>query len=110
MQKFFINIMLVTAILLAACGQASPTGLPAATDPTATIKPAAAALPTPGSAQAPVATEDANTPKMDCQVVSMSPTQGATEVSMFPPPSEGDWILGKNPGAPLTITEYSDFQ
>jgi len=47
---------------------------------------------------------------MDCQVVSLQPTQGPTEVSMFPPPGKDDWVLGENQDAPLTFIEYSDFQ
>ncbi len=69
----FILVGLVTSVLLAACGQAKPTSL----------------------ATQPVATEDTSAPKMDCQVVSMRPTQGPTEVSMFPPPVKGEWVHGK---------------
>ncbi len=47
---------------------------------------------------------------MDCQVVSTSPTQGPTEISMFPPTGKDDYVLGKNASAALTIIEYSDFQ
>lgn len=94
MRKFWFNILfilgVIASLLLTACSQAKA---PAAT---ATLK--------------PLATEDPNTPKMECQVVSMEPTQGPTQASMFPPPSEEDWVHGKNPGATLTIIEYSDFQ
>jgi hypothetical protein len=112
MRKLLLNLMLVTALLLTACSQASPPPnqpAPGTTaNPTAAVqKPAATE---PGTAAKPLATVDVNAAKMECQVVSLSPTQGPTEVSMFPPPSKDDWILGKNPGAPLTLTEYSDFQ
>jgi hypothetical protein len=95
MRKLWLPVFIVVGVLLAAaCGQAKPT-VQAKPTILATI---------------PVATEDASTPKMDCQVVSMTPTQGPTEVSMFPPPDKDDWVLGKNANASLTITEYSDFQ
>ncbi len=88
MRKFWLIVFFVAAALLSACGQAKPTS----------------------QAAKPVATEDPNAPKMDCQVVSVKPTQGPTEVSMFPPASKEDWVLGKNPDASMTIIEYSDFQ
>jgi cyclophilin family peptidyl-prolyl cis-trans isomerase/protein-disulfide isomerase len=90
MRKSWLIVFLVAAGLLAACTQAKPTSQAQVTKP--------------------VATEDPKTPKMACQVVSLEPTQGPTEVSMFPPLSKEDWVLGKNPDAPLTIIEYSDFQ
>ena len=102
MHKRFLSMMLAAAVLLAACGQAAP-----ARPTTLTPGPGSSTAPLPA---APVPTEDPSTPKMACQVVSITPTQGSTEVSMFPPPGQADWILGKNPKAPLTITEYSDFQ
>jgi hypothetical protein len=58
----------------------------------------------------PVATENPEPVKMVCQVVSVKPTLGPTEVSMFPPPSKDEWILGENQDALMTIIEYSDFQ
>jgi len=88
MRKLWFIFITAAALLLAACAQAKPAS----------------------QAAKPVATEDPNVPKMACQVVSMTPTQGPTEVSMFPPPGKEDWVLGKNDNAPLTITEYSDFQ
>jgi hypothetical protein len=90
MRKSWLIVFFVASTLLASCAQAKST-------PTL-------------QAVKPVATEDPQTPKMDCQVVSLAPTQGPTEVSMFPPPAKDDWALGKNQAAPLTIIEYSDFQ
>ncbi len=88
MRKLWFMVIAAAAVLLAACAPAKPAG----------------------NAAKAVATEDPKLPKMACQVVSMTPTQGPTEVSMFPPPQKDDWVLGKNASAPLTITEYSDFQ
>jgi hypothetical protein len=122
MRKLLFNLMLVLAVLLAACAQATPGGPQAAANPAPATRPAAVAsatvvtskanspIATQAVVQTPVATRDANSPTMDCQVVSISPTQGPTEASMFPPPTKDDWVLGQNPSAPLTITEYSDFQ
>lgn len=92
MRKLWFTVLIISVVgslLLSACGQAKP----------------------PASLTAkPVATENTSAPKMECQVVSMTPTQGPTEVSMFPPPGEADWVHGENPAATLTIIEYSDFQ
>ncbi len=88
MRKLWFILIAAAAVLLAACGPAKPAA----------------------NAAKPVATEDPKLPKMACQVVSMVPTQGPTEVSMFPPAGKDDWVLGKNASAPLTIIEYSDFQ
>lgn len=88
MRKSWLIVIFLAAALLAGCAQAKPTA----------------------QAVKLVPTEDPNTPKMDCQVVSVKPTQGPTEVSMFPPPSKDDWTLGNNPDAMMTIIEYSDFQ
>jgi hypothetical protein len=88
MRKSWFIVLITTAVLLAACAQAKATA----------------------PAEKPVATEDPKAVKMECQVVSLEPTQGPTEASAFPPPSKDDWVLGKNPNASLTIIEYSDFQ
>ncbi len=130
MRKILFNILIIGAVLLAACSQATPAAPPAA-NPTAPSSPATAANPTATVAQAadtpttpaaatqpaeqsatqpPTATGKASAAKMDCQVVSASPTQGPTEISMFPPAGKDDWVLGKNASAALSIIEYSDFQ
>ncbi len=88
MRKLWFIVILAAAAFLAACAPSKPTS----------------------QASKPVATEDPNVPKMECQVVSLEPTQGPTEVTMFPPPAKDDWVLGENKDAPLTIIEYSDFQ
>ena len=92
MRKLWLIVFIIFGTLLAACSQAKPGPSSPATKPVV------------------VATEDTNAPKMECQVVSMTPTQGPTEVSMFPPPGQDDWVQGKNADATLTIIEYSDFQ
>ncbi len=88
MRKLWFTVFIVIGVLLAACGQAKPSS----------------------QATLPVATEDTKAPKMECQVVSMNPTQEPTEASKFPPPGKDDWVLGKNASASITIIEYSDFQ
>ncbi len=45
----------------------------------------------------------------NCTVVSLEPTPGPTEESLFPPPGESDWVVGPET-ATMTIYEYSDFQ
>lgn len=89
MRKLLLSLLIMASLLLTSCSQAAPAS------PTFSVE---------------LTTEEASAPAMECQVVSMSPTQGPTESSMFPPPQADDWILGDNEDAVLTITEYSDFQ
>ncbi len=92
MQKYWVLIVLIVSIALSACsGSAGNSEQSAASTP------------------ASIPTVDLSLPPMECQVVSISPTPGPTEVSMFPPPQPDDWMLGGE-NAILTITEYSDFQ
>lgn len=46
---------------------------------------------------------------MECQVVSIDPTPGPTDVSKFPPVTEDDWRQGDLESPAVTIIEYSDF-
>jgi cyclophilin family peptidyl-prolyl cis-trans isomerase/protein-disulfide isomerase len=89
-------------MLLAACTSAPAT--PSATPTTQATSPAT----NPTGAVTPDGSS--STTKVTCQVVSLSPTQGPTEASMFPPISDSDWVLGDKASATLTIIEYSDFQ
>lgn len=102
MRKLWFNFLILCALLLAACTQAAPPdGSPASSTPVKPTDTAASAKPT----------RQANTgPTMQCNVVSMTPTQGPTEVSMFPPVSEKDWVLGDAKTPSMTVIEYSDFQ
>ncbi len=91
MRKLWFSLMIAAAVLLSACGQAaSPT-------------------PTTGSTGADLPTEDPSAVKMTCNVVSMLPTPEATEASLFPAPSDDDWVKG-NQEAAVTFIEYSDYQ
>jgi hypothetical protein len=94
MRKLWIYLTILTALLLSACSQA------ATATPSATATSGAPAVPT----------ADPNAVKMQCQVVSVSPTQEPTLQSAFPPPTEEDWSLGNTDNPTLTILEYSDFQ
>lgn len=97
MRKLWFNLLILCALFLAACSQAStPAASTGATSNTATpVKPTKQA---------------SNGPAMKCNVVSMTPTQGPTEVSMFPPVTEKDWVLGNAKSPAMTVIEYSDFQ
>lgn len=114
MRKFLMLLILLAGVVLSACGQASggeqvkPTA-DAAAETSATSAPVDPAVPTeaaPTSAPA----YDASAKTMACEVVSINPTPGPTQASMFPPVSEEDWVLGNATNPILTITEYSDFQ
>lgn len=101
MKQTGLIILFMAAIFLAGCAPLSSAGQSSSANPTG----GTATLPEPPQATStPV-----NAPKMECQVVSLSPTPGPTEVSMFPPAQADDWVLGSE-NAKLTITEYSDFQ
>lgn len=43
-----------------------------------------------------------------CTVISPKPSPGPTEVSLFPPVSEGEWVKGPET-ASITFIEYGDF-
>ena len=101
MRKTLFSVLILAALLLSAC-------LPTTATPGS---PTAAVEDAPATQSAPVvATRDPNAVEMACEVVSVEPTPGPTEVSMFPPVGEDDWVLGDNPNAALTVVEYSDFQ
>ena len=99
MRKLWFSVIIFVAVLFAAC---SPTTGQVPNTPEATSAPAAASTPS-------VPTLDPSAVTMECNVVSMVPTPGPTEVSMFPPVSEEDWQLGASDPV-LTLTIYSDFQ
>jgi hypothetical protein len=44
-----------------------------------------------------------------CEPASLIPTPNATEVSLYPPVSDSDWVQGDQ-SAEITFIEYSDFQ
>lgn len=95
MRKLWFNFLILCALLLAACTPATTTPAAKSTDTPAPAKP----------------TKQASSgPTMQCSVVSMTPTQGPTEVSMFPPVSDKDWVLGSAKNPSMTVIEYSDFQ
>jgi hypothetical protein len=64
---------------------------------------------TPATATLVAATQVPPTQQPGCTVVSVIPTAGPTEPSLFPPVSEADWVIGPET-AEVTILEYSDFQ
>jgi cyclophilin family peptidyl-prolyl cis-trans isomerase/protein-disulfide isomerase len=97
-MKKFIFTLLFMAAMLAACNPTGPV--------TPTPAPSTGAEPSTGT----IPTQDVNATAMECSVVSVRPTPGPTEVSMFPPVDETDWVMGNNPDAALTVIEYSDFQ
>lgn len=98
MHRPWVSLLILIAIVLSACSQAITTPPPAQNTPGSPTQ----------EAPAPTAATDAV--QMECEVVSLSPTPGPTDTSMFPPPQEGDWIRGANPDAKLTVIEYTDFQ
>lgn len=92
-------LFFILALILGACQSASPTAGP----PTDTATPTETSPP-PTQAEAASSGDGAT-----CTVVSLLPTPGPTEQSLFPPVSDADWIKGQN-SAHVTIIEYGDFQ
>jgi len=93
------SLLLTLVFILAACAPRS-----GAATALATASPAALA---------PSQTPPARAFESQCTLVSLVPTPGPAEASLFPTPDEGpeggDWIRGPDT-APVTIIEYSDFE
>jgi hypothetical protein len=109
MKKATLSLIL-TALILAACG-APPT-----TPPQAAPTDTAIAQPTATRATLPTLAVTATRPLVNpgnmmpgCTVVSIKPSPVAPEDSIFGPISEQDWVIGP-PTATVTLLEYSDFQ
>ncbi len=92
MRKFWLILVLLSTLVLAACGQAAATNTPAANDPAAPTK---AAIP--------------DGPPMECSVFSILPEPKDPATVNVPAVSADDWVRGaKNPR--ILLVEYSDFQ
>jgi len=89
-------LLLLLGFALAACAGGTPAPTPATS---------VAEVPA-GQVTPPAESDYFNT---GCTVESPQPTPGPTEVSIFPPVTGEDWILGPEE-APVTILAYSDFQ
>jgi hypothetical protein len=64
----------------------------------------------PAETEPPASTTPGEKPAVaNCTVVSLEPTTGPTEESLFPPAGESDWVAGPAT-ATMTVYEYSDFQ
>ncbi|HEX9019310.1 MAG TPA: peptidylprolyl isomerase [Anaerolineaceae bacterium] len=101
MRKYSIVLILLAAVVLSACNLVGGAKMPAA---------GAAKTAPAQNAPAALATRDPNAVEMKCSVVSVQPTPGPTEASIFPPVTSSDWVQGDNAKATLTVLEYSDFQ
>lgn len=119
MIKRIFPIMILSAILLAACQGSSPT---TTEDPLSLTEVAATATkpeptiePTPvgkeASAQPTAVQADASTdsPPPGCTVVSPITGPEPTAESPFPTVSDEEWVLGPESAA-VTLIEYGDFQ
>jgi cyclophilin family peptidyl-prolyl cis-trans isomerase/protein-disulfide isomerase len=100
MRKLWLSMLILT-VLISACSQATPSApTPVPVEPAPVEQSTSTPEPTRRAALGPV---------MECEIVAVSPAQGPTEISMFPPVSDEDWVMGSDDPV-LTITEYSDFQ
>lgn len=120
MKRLSFTAIIIFLIFLAACQPAKPTDteLPEVVPPTATPEkesiPPEEVFPTPTEASsAPNSPTDEpvkfGEPMAGCTVVSLVPEPNPTEVSLFPPIGDSDWVKGPDSAA-VTIVEYGDFQ
>lgn len=97
MRKLMLSVAMLTLLVLAACGKATPTAEPT---PTAAEEPTA--LPT-------AEEQIAGAKPGECQVTqSLFPDPRGSEFQTYAPISASDYVKGPA-GATLTIIEYSDF-
>src|SRR5512133_3728612 len=92
MRKQWFFLLILAALLLAACGSASSAN--STTDAKATQTGQATSPADTQQTVQPTTAQRNDKPEMVCQVVSLSPTQGPTEASMFPPVSAEDHLIG----------------
>ncbi len=117
MHKTLLFILLLAALVLAACQSATPTpaqtsaveAAPVAQAATLTELSKGTSTPEQSGETAPTGSVPASEDSPGCVVQSPFPTPGPTEQSLYPPPGERDWIKGPD-SATVTFTEYSDFQ
>jgi hypothetical protein len=107
MVKTISIVLLLLALVLSACQSAGTTTTTIEefqTTPVETDQPAAPVVPSPTTG--PNAASTDQVVAAQCTVVS---SLVASEESLYPPVSDGDWIKGPET-AEVTIIEYSDFQ
>jgi hypothetical protein len=95
MRKIWFPLLLLVALVLASCAQATPAPTAVPTSPPAPTTPPAAATNAPSGSNAIVG------PVVECKVT------GAQFAA--PPVTKDDWVNG-SPDAKFTIIEYSDYQ
>jgi len=100
-MKRALPLLLLVAVLLAACGGQSTATKWAPTSTKAAAPTATASAVTPTALPAPTVTPLPN----GCQTVSLLPEPDPA----FPPVSKTDWVKGPET-ARITILEFSDFQ
>ena len=104
MRHSWLIVLLITALLVAACG-------PEVAPPTASDEAETVDRPTAAPTNAPVAESPTNTPTTE----SPTKAQGAEPTATPNLPTEtaidpDDWRALGAPDAPVTIVEYVDFQ
>lgn len=116
MLRRILIVFLLLSLFLAGCQSQTATQIDSFGD-ASPVSPGTE-VPVPTETKLPVLTEvEPSTPTTSgeeavvasCTVVSREPTPGPTQVSLFPPPGESDWVIGPET-AVMTIYEYSDFQ
>jgi hypothetical protein len=85
LKRLFLPVLALLALLSACSGELPATATPV---PATQIPP---------------------TKQPGCTMISVMPTPGPTEQSLFPPVLDADWVRGSE-SADVTIIEYSDFQ
>jgi len=94
-SRRILMLFIWLTLVLAACGSPKSGGTPLSVNTS-----------TPADTPTPKATP---IPMSGCTLVSIIPTPGPTEQSLFVPVSDKDWTRGPVTST-VTIIEYSDFQ
>lgn len=110
LKRLCIIFFALTWLVTACQGAATPPTQVGSPSPVATTDSA----PSPTSTQTETPTRGTTSSvstgsETQCTLVSLRPTPGPTEASLFPPVSDADWIEGPA-SAEITFIEYSDFQ
>jgi len=113
MKKLVLILIFTLALLLAACSggdSSTPTQAPQsdAADPAVDTSQPDDTSPT----ASPTEVQEVGSGSGDalaCSVVGLLPPLDPAQQSLFPAPSDEEWIKGVD-GAQVTIVEYSDFQ
>jgi hypothetical protein len=110
MHNRWLSIVLLAAVVLAACSPAAPATTPVSS--TVGVNPATLQVSTPVAApptSAAVAETPTQLPPATCAKADIIPQPNPTVVALIPPVTDKDWTIGPAT-ARISLLEYSDYQ